>query len=183
MYGRQIAFAAEQSDCFVRQCCGNLRPFSMPILLPNGRPAFTLQRPYKCVPSCCWFCTLQELHILRGDGSDGTRLGTVYQEYSLFTRWFKVCDGSGNLIYRIKGPCCHPWTFQIMDPSGQTELGRISKKWSGLLKEMFTDADNFNVEFPQDSTPEVRATLMGALFLIDYLFFEQSGRGGYMAYA
>eukprot|EP00297_Palpitomonas_bilix_P010892 CAMPEP_0113906106 /NCGR_PEP_ID=MMETSP0780_2-20120614/24514_1 /TAXON_ID=652834 /ORGANISM="Palpitomonas bilix" /LENGTH=258 /DNA_ID=CAMNT_0000900571 /DNA_START=1 /DNA_END=777 /DNA_ORIENTATION=- /assembly_acc=CAM_ASM_000599 len=174
MYGRQVAYAAEQSECFERQMCGNWRSFSMPIVLPNGQTAFTLQRPLKCEPSCIWFCLLQELHVLRGNGSDGIRLGSIYQEYSLFQRWFKVCDGNGNLVYRIKGPCCHPWTFRIMDVSGQTELGRISKKWSGFVQELFTDADNFNVVFPADSTPEIRATLMGGLFLIDYLYFENN---------
>ena len=30
------------------------------------------------------------------------------------------------------------------------QIGEISKKWTGLGEEMFTDADNFGVSFPKD---------------------------------
>lgn len=50
------------------------------------------------------------------------------------------------------------------------------------MKEFFSDADNFNVEFPRDASPELKATLMGALFLIDYLYFESSGGGGLISF-
>lgn len=42
----------------------------------------------------------------------------------------------------------------------------------GLAKELFTDADNFFVTFPPNSTSTQRALLLGALFLIDFLYFE-----------
>ncbi len=52
----------------------------------------------------------------------------------------------------------------------------IQKKWSGLLKEGFTDADNFGVtfpsEWPQSSGRRWRA---GAVFLIDFVHFEDKG--------
>ena len=32
-----------------------------------------------------------------------------------------------------------------MSGDGTQEVGKISKKWSGLAKEYFTDADNFGV--------------------------------------
>ncbi len=36
---------------------------------------------------------------------------------------------------------------QIMTPDESTEVGRISKQWSGLLKEAFTDSDNFGIRY------------------------------------
>jgi hypothetical protein len=36
--------------------------------------------------------------------------------------------------------------YQIMTPDESTEVGRISKQWSGLLREAFTDADNFGIK-------------------------------------
>ena len=30
------------------------------------------------------------------------------------------------------------------------EVGRITKQWTGLVKEAFTDADNFGINFPID---------------------------------
>ena len=42
----------------------------------------------------------------------------------------------------------------------------MSKQWSGLLKEAFTDADNFGVTFPMDLDVKCKLTLLAAVFLI-----------------
>jgi hypothetical protein len=55
---------------------------------------------------------------------------------------------------------------------GELEIGKITKKWSGLLKETFSDADNFGIQFPRNCDVKLKAILMGALFLIDMLYFE-----------
>jgi len=52
-------------------------------------------------------------------------------------------------------------------------VGKISKQWSGLGKEVFTDADNFGINFPLDLDVKVKATLLGATFLIDFMYFEK----------
>lgn len=56
-----------------------------------------------------------------------------------------------------------------------SEVGKISKQWSGLVKEYFTDADNFGVQFPMDLDVKMKACLLGAVFLIDFMFFEETG--------
>ena len=38
---------------------------------------------------------------------------------------------------------------------------------------MFTDADNFGINFPIDLDVKVKATLLGATFLIDFMYFEK----------
>ena len=53
-----------------------------------------------------------------------------------------------------------------MSGDGKTEVGKISKKWSGIMKEAFSDADNFGVQFPLDMDVRTKATLIGATFLI-----------------
>ena len=40
------------------------------------------------------------------------------------------------------------------------QVGRISKQWSGLGKEIFTDADNFGVSFPLDLDVKVGVSLI-----------------------
>lgn len=49
---------------------------------------------------------------------------------------------------------------------GSEEIGRISKQWTGLVKELFTDADNFGVVFPMDLDVKMKAVTMAATFLI-----------------
>ena len=34
---------------------------------------------------------------------------------------------------------------QVLSADGQNGVGRISKQWTGLVKEAFTDADNFGI--------------------------------------
>lgn len=53
------------------------------------------------------------------------------------------------------------------------EIGRISKKWGGLAREMLTDADNFGISFPVDLDVRLKAVLLGALFLIVSILFIQ----------
>ena len=62
----------------------------------------------------------------------------------------------------------------MLAPDGQTEVGKISKKWSGRFKESFTDADNFGISFPMDLDVKMKAVLLGAQFLIDFMFFEDN---------
>jgi len=61
----------------------------------------------------------------------------------------------------------------LVEKSG-SRVGEIKKKWSGLLKELFTDADNFGVSFPSGASAKEKALILGATFLIDFLYFESS---------
>ena len=57
-----------------------------------------------------------------------------------------------------------------MSPDG-TLVGKISKESSG---EGEPDKDNFSVSFPTDLDVRSKALLIGAVFLINFLFFEAS---------
>lgn len=46
------------------------------------------------------------------------------------------------------------------------QVGKISKQWSGLARELFTDADFFGINFPMNLDVKVKATLLAAVFLI-----------------
>ena len=46
------------------------------------------------------------------------------------------------------------------------EVGKISKQWTGFVREAFTDADNFGATFPMDLDVKMKAVLLGAVFLI-----------------
>jgi len=43
------------------------------------------------------------------------------------------------------------------------------------LKEAFTDADIFGINFPVDLDVRMKAVLLGACMLIDFNFFEKTG--------
>lgn len=54
----------------------------------------------------------------------------------------------------------------MLSADGDVQVGKISKQWSGLAKEAFTDTDNFGITFPLDLDVRMKATLLGAIFLI-----------------
>lgn len=81
----------------------------------------------------------------------------------------------------IEGPMCtfsvcgSDVEFNVLSPDGSQEVGKISKQWSGFLRETFTDADTFGINFPIDLDVRMKAVLLGATFLIDFNFFEKKG--------
>ncbi len=55
---------------------------------------------------------------------------------------------------------------QVLSLDESTKVGRISKQWTGLAREAFTDAENFGISFPMDLDVKIKAVLFGACFLI-----------------
>ena len=64
--------------------------------------------------------------------------------------------------------------IEVGPESNPREVGRIEKKWSGLLRESFTDADNFLVTLP-DRDEALRTLVLAAAVLVDFLWFERRG--------
>lgn len=80
----------------------------------------------------------------------------------------------------IAGLCCDH-TFVVRDAAGGT-IGKIVKMKPSSLgqfsQELVSDADVFSIEFQnRDLDVNKKATLFGALHLIDYMFFENEGQG------
>ncbi|XP_065306926.2 phospholipid scramblase 2-like [Dermacentor albipictus] len=176
--GQFIFMAFEQSDLASRCCCSNCRPFEMPLFDYRSVEVMRLYRPLRCT-SCLCFCCLQVMEV---HAPPGTIIGSIRQDVSLLPR-FSVLDSAGNVVLRISGPfctsaiCCEDVVFDILTRDGRTKIGTMSKNWSGMIREAFTDIDNFTVTFPIDLDVKIKATLLAALFLIDFIFFE-NGSGG-----
>ena len=109
----------------------------------------------------------------------GTTIGTLEQDWSVLHPRYTIRDDRGNCVLKVEGPIC-TWScfgsdveFKVLSADGSREVGMVTKQWSGLVKEAFTDADNFSLTFPIDLDVKVKATLLGAVFLIDFMFFEK----------
>lgn len=57
------------------------------------------------------------------------------------------------------------FAWQVVSLTGE-KVGKISKQWSGMAREIFTDADFFGITFPLDLDVRMKAVLLGATFLI-----------------
>ena len=194
-------FAYETSGCINRNLCGPRRAFKMRIDSGGGpdAPALTLERPLRCGVACCC-CALQEMHVYTGAGGKhgGLLVGSIRQRCACSPATsFAVYVGSDvdRARYTIQGPClvmdnalCDT-VFHICDPdgtplaapqspNGQAEIRKLkAQSMSGWLQEAMSDADNFGCAFPAGATPADKATLLAAVFLIDFMFFESAGNG------
>lgn len=174
--GQKVFWAAENNDFCTRNCCGPLRRFKMKVFDEYQNEVMHLRRPAAC-DSCMFPCCLQTIEV---SAPPGRYIGTVAQKWSMCYPHFSIKDANGDTVLRIKGPACtysicgNDVEFRILDMNG-TEIGKISKQWSGLTRELFSDADFFGISFPIDLDVYIKAILLGACFLIDAMFFEKAG--------
>lgn len=173
--GQQVYKAKEHSGCLTRQCCGPNRGFKMEITDNQDRQVLLLDRPFNC-NLICFPCCLHEMEVT--SPISGQTLGSIKQDWHLTHPRFTIYDGNNVAIFKIEGPLCGcNWcsdvNFKVKDLNGN-QVGLIQKQWTGLVKEAFTDADNFGVTFPMDLDPKMKAVLLGAVFMIDFMYFEHS---------
>jgi len=173
-FGQSVYKVEEDSDCRDRLFCGSGRGFDMTLCGNDGQEVIHLQRPLRC-QDCCFPCCLQEMEV---SSPPGTVIGSISQQWSIFHPKLLVKDGLGNPVLRIEGPCMtFSWCgsdvdFNVVSVETGEQIGKITKQWTGLAKEMLTDADNVGITFPLDLDVKVKATLLGALFLIDFMYYE-----------
>ncbi|TKC35456.1 hypothetical protein EI555_013562 [Monodon monoceros] len=178
--GQRIYFAAEDTDCCTRNCCGPSRPFTMRILDNMGREVITLERPLRCT-SCCFPCCLQEIEI---QAPPGVPVGYVTQTWHPCLPKFTLQNERREDVLRLTGPCivcscCADVDFEIKSLDDKYVVGKISKQWTGLVRELFTDVDNFGIQFPLDLDVKMKAVMLGACFLIVSLFLLIWGIDGF----
>jgi hypothetical protein len=180
--GQQIYFAHEESDVCQRQCCGPNRGFTMHITDNMQQEVMRVTREFKCCAGCCWCANVDACGFeVAVEAPVGQVVGYVRQAQSGWSPHYDILNASREPVLKIRGPCCIlqgaccTWdqNFNVMSLDLANEVGKVSKQWTGFVKEMYTNADNFGVSFPADLDVKVKATLLGAVFLIDFMFFEQ----------
>ena len=75
--------------------------------------------------------------------AQGDTIGSIKQKFKFFKPTFKIFNSSEVLIAEINGDW-KAWNFVITDASSN-QIGSITKKWAGAMKEIFTTADKYNV--------------------------------------
>lgn len=180
--GQQVYFASEESELCMRLCCKQQRGFMMHIVNNMNQEVLRVVRPFQCCAGCCWcadscdHCAL----TISVETPGGEQLGHVRQRGSKWKPHFDILDANFEPVLKIWGPCCRCQTiccmedvdFTLLTYDESQQIGKISKQWAGITREWFTKADNFGITFPLDLDVKVKGTLLAALFLIDFMFFE-----------
>ena len=107
--------------------------------------------------------------------SETRPVGSVHRRFGIIYKKYDLRDATGQTFATIKSPIWRLWTFPISDTRGLLQGAEVTKRWGGLLKEAFTDADTFKVDFGNGPlTPQQRAILFAAAISIDFDFFEKN---------
>ena len=108
---------------------------------------------------------------VRVEDASGRELGRFQGKFFSLGGGFLVFDPAGNQFADVKGDW-KGWDFRILGNGGR-ELGMVTKKWAGIGKELFTNADNYIVSVTDPSVPS--GLILAAGLAIDIVFKEREG--------
>jgi uncharacterized protein YxjI len=113
------------------------------------------------------FRTPVHVHTPAGD------LGYFREKFLTIGKTFIIFDTQDREIGTVKGDW-KGWNFQVLGRQG-AELGRVTKKWAGLGKELFTNADTYVITISDAAAGrrEVAQLLLAAGLAIDTVFKEK----------
>ncbi|XP_055629955.1 phospholipid scramblase 1-like [Toxorhynchites rutilus septentrionalis] len=181
----QIIYRIQEQENFcARNCIPQGFRTESNMVKTNGLLALHFSRKTRCVMNCCLPCCCYPLPFSRErmtvSSGTGTVYGTVQHDWSAWRSRFSVLNNYGSVVMKIEGPGCNFGFFgdlhyKIVTPSG-VEIGSIVKRWNGLVCEVVADFDDFTIIFPRDLDIAIKATLIGAVKLINFLFFQGSLR-------
>jgi uncharacterized protein YxjI len=102
---------------------------------------------------------------------NGVVVGLINQKFKFFKPEFLINDANGANLAKITGDW-KAWNFSIVNPAG-AEMGKISKKWGGAMKEIFTTADKYNVSIdPNYAESNNKVAIVATAITIDMVLKE-----------
>ncbi|KAG8136014.1 putative Phospholipid scramblase protein [Naja naja] len=152
--GQWVYFAVEENDDYNLNRYGPFRSFTIKLFDSTNQP-LEVQAPL------------------------GTVIGYVKQKCYICQPRFVIQNEARENILKLHGPSlsCHANRdihFQIKSFNEKSSIGKITRKWKGLAAEAATDASNFLMQFPMDLEVKTKTLLLGACFLLDFIFFERT---------
>jgi uncharacterized protein YxjI len=104
--------------------------------------------------------------------STGAELGRIVQE-NVFGKIHFALEVGGLKIGAIKAENWRAWNFSIEDADGR-EVARITKKFAGLAREIFTTADSYVVEIHENLSQPLHSLVIAAALSIDTALKQDS---------
>jgi uncharacterized protein YxjI len=138
-----------------------MTPFEIDIKTPEGNTIITVKRGVSL------FLSTVEVMDERG-----TVIGKFKQKFFSIGGKFEVLDASERPLCMLKGKWTS-WDFRFVSNDGK-EFALVTKKWSGLGKELFTSADNYVLQVSNDVPADnpLRMLIMAAVMCIDLVLKE-----------
>lgn len=167
--GQPLGYIIEEGGgivgSIVRQIMRGHRPIRAQILDLQGKPLMMVQRPFKLINSRMTVSMAQETEQI---------LGEVHQEWHLFRRMYSLFLEKRQFA-RIDAPILS-WEFNVENEEGQN-LATISRNFTHLLREVFTDSGQYLVSFGSTGAAEYdarwRSVILGCAISIDMDYFSR----------
>ena len=137
-----------------------MTPFDIKVTTPEGQQLVRITRGTTFIRS--------RVTVL--DGRNQV-VGGFNQKLMSIGGKFDVLDENDQVLCSLKGSWTG-WDFRFI--AGETEFAHVTKKWSGIGKELFTSADNYVLQI-SDSVPSdnrVRLLILAAVLCIDMVLKE-----------
>lgn len=138
-----------------------MTPFEIDIKTPDGQKILTVRR------GVSFFLSTVEVLDERG-----AVIGKFKQKFFSIGGKFEVLDASERPLCMLKGSWTS-WDFRFVSADNK-EFALVTKKWSGLGKELFTSADNYILQISNDVPADhpLRMLIMAAVMCIDLVLKE-----------
>ncbi len=137
-----------------------MTPFNLEIKTPSGEKVLTVKRGISII-----------LSTVEVYDENDKLVGKFKQKFFSVGGKFNILDPMGNMLCKLQGKWTG-WDFKFVKDN--KEYAHVSKKWSGLGKEMFTSADNYMLEInnivPKDDP--LRILIFSAVICIDMVLKE-----------
>jgi uncharacterized protein YxjI len=137
-----------------------MTPFSVEISTPQGQRVLTVKRGVSIL--------LSTVDVM--DEHDQV-VGHFSEKLFSIGGKFDVLDAQRQVVCTLKGKWTS-WDFRFM--RGESEIARVTKKWSGVGKELFTTADNYMlvIDPSVSASDPVRLLILAAVMCIDMVLKE-----------
>ena len=138
-----------------------MTPFEIDIREPGGKSMITVKRGVNLF--------LSNVSVL---DENNNLIGRFKQKFFSIGGKFDVLDASEKPLCTLKGKWTS-WEFKFVTADNK-EFATVTKKWSGLGKELFTSADNYILQINPDVPADhpLRKLIMAAVMCIDLVLKE-----------
>ncbi|WP_437202419.1 LURP-one-related/scramblase family protein [Planctomicrobium sp. SH664] len=138
-----------------------MTPFDIYLTTPEGEPVLRVHRGVNFFLS----------KVLVSD-EDDVVVGGFKQKLFSIGGAFQVLSANDEPLCQLQGKWTG-WEFKFVHEGDV--LATVSRKWSGIGKELFTDADNYVLSISDSVPPDnpLRILIVGAVFCIDMVLKEK----------
>ena len=136
--------------------------------IPDNSLVFTISRGWYL------FRSRVEIH-----DADGLMVGYLKSKIFSFSGGFHVYDKNDKQFAEVKGNL-FGFNYRVLTPDHDFEMGKVTKKWGGIAKELFTSADTYMVEVNDDlqEQPIGKMLVLAAALATDMIFKSGSNTAG-----